>query len=193
MSYKFLKYRKFNHFYCVSLLGTGATAHPANMQSLHSTASLAAAAWSRANQQGQAASATLPVSYSAFICVETLEINGSGSIFSIKREKRWSNLLKTSHTLWEAHFNFRLIVWYSVLPASVRSSFGVCVLLSKAEWGLLLLWSGGVQLCRVAQSDLFSLEAFFAGHMIKSVRQKGRVTNAKKKRRDLQHTESNAD
>lgn len=153
------------------------------MTSLHTT--VAATAWSRTNQQEQAASATLPVGYSAFICVETPEINSSGSIFSIERVTSD----KTSLSLREALENLQQLLisdslFWLFCPASIYQIMFWCLCFieqSTRRFAAGLVWeSAALQSCTIRSVQP---RAFFTGHMTKSVRHKGRVTNAKKKER----------
>lgn len=111
------------------------------MKSLHSTESHSLL-WLEAEQitfwvgEQEKNSAMLPVSYSSFICATTLWINRS--IFSMKGTK--PDLISDKTT------------------GILATPLGYLYFTVQSKRRSLLVWSEGVQLCGVSQSNLFRLK-----------------------------------
>lgn len=154
--------------------------HVANMKSPHSRVSLAATARSRTNQQ-EPPSAVLPVSYSAFIGVVTLQINDP--------VLAWGTQTLTppvTKLLWpfESRRNTTPGICFSLPPGSLRFCFHTKFCLchwAKHQNDTAVLWCERVQLCTVAQSNLFSLEPFLLVIWPKEWDRKGRDNDAGKR------------
>lgn len=152
---------------------TRATAHPTNMKSPHSRVSLAATAPSRTN-------AVLPVSYSAFIGVVTLQINDpvlawkTQTLTPPETKLLWpfESRRNTSNT-WQ--FDFRSGICFSSPPGSLKfcfhTKFCLCHWAKHQNDTAVLVWkSAALHSCTIKSVQP---RAFSASHMTKRVRQKG--------------------
>lgn len=160
--------------------------HVANMKSPHSRVSLAATARSRTNRQ-EPPSAVLPVSYSAFIGVVTLQINdpvlawGTQTLTPPVTKLLWPfesrrNTTPGSLTLYLAF----VFLYHQDLSDSVFTPKFACVTEQSTRM-ILQFWCERVQLCTVAQSNLFSLEPFLLVIWPKEWDRKGRDNDAGKR------------
>lgn len=105
-----------------------------------------------------------------FVNVETSRINSSGDIFSprkrqariLRMTKLYFDLLKTTgsaHTTWPIYIILLVFLYCQHLSDVCFQPHCVRVSLSRAQERVFR--SDGVQLCRVAQSNLFSPRALF--------------------------------
>ncbi len=202
ITYRFLKYRVLNLLYC---LYTTQQTQSNCISSKHEISAFQSVArcLKRNSWVGEQepTSAMLPVSYSAFICVES---TAADPFLAWKRQtlillvtKLLENHRNTCNT-WQFVVNFTTIICFSVRTASIRHFFHpnfVCVLMSKAQEGYCQF---GLRECSFAElrnqicsasSSLTSHPTaslpFFAGHMTKSVRD-GKGGRAMQRKRDFE-------
>lgn len=158
----------------------------ANMKSPHSRVSLAATARNRTNRQ-EPTSAVLPVSYSAFIGVVILQINDP--VLAWKTQTLTPPVTKL---LWpfESRRNTTpgSLTLYLVFVFLYRQDLSNSVftpnfayVTEQSARMILQFWYGTVQLCTVAQSNLFSLEPFLLVIWPKEWDRKGRDNDAGKR------------
>lgn len=112
----------------------------------------------------------LRVSYSAFICIETLIINSRRSILAIKRENPNAKTALTLTAPGGSLILYPLFVLQHLSDTVFTQILCVCFP-ERSTRRLLPVWSAALQSCTIKSVQP---RAFFAGHMTKSVRRRGR-------------------